>query len=362
MKAWWASLGRSQRIVAVAVALVVGVNLVLSGLGDVVPRSPGGPGSSAFGTGPDGLAAYSDLLERSGHDVTRLRSRLNTADLPSGATVIVAEPSSLTEPEAVALSRHATSGGRVVLSGASTGPLIAALTGVRIESVTEERADRIDVWVPTDLTGTAGTLEGDEGTRWVDHGPMLPLAGVDGQATLLSTPVGKGRIVALADTAPLRNDNLARADNAAFGLALVGGGRPVVFVESVHGFATGGLSAVPADWKWAAAGLTVALLLGLWAAGTRFGPPEPSARALRPPRSDYVDAVAATMRTGVTAPGDLVEALVGVEQADTVRNLDDAVSAGASKAAERRRRYARSGAVGSSATVADRSERPGDRP
>ncbi|MCB0976585.1 MAG: DUF4350 domain-containing protein [Acidimicrobiales bacterium] len=362
MRAWWSSLGRVQRIVAVVVALVVGVNLVLAGLGDVVPRSPGGPTSSTFGTGPDGLAAYSDLLERSGHDVTRLRSRLNTADLPPDATVILADPSSLSESEGVALVRFAGAGGRVVLSGVSTGPLVAALTGVRIESVTEERADRIDVWVPTDLTGSAERLEGDEGTRWTDYGPLLPLAGVDGKAALLTAPVGKGRIVALADTGPLRNENLARADNAAFGVALAGHGRPVVFVESVHGFATGGLDAVPSGWKWAAAGLAVALVLGLWAAGTRFGPPEPSARTLRPPRSDYVDAVAATMRNGVAAPGDLVEALVGEETADEVSTLDEAVAVGASKAAERRRQYLRSETGTASATVADRSEPPGDRP
>ena len=58
MRAWWGTLGRTQRIVGSVVAIVVAVNVVLASLGDVVPRSPGGPSSSSFATAPDGLAAY----------------------------------------------------------------------------------------------------------------------------------------------------------------------------------------------------------------------------------------------------------------------------------------------------------------
>lgn len=342
MKAWWRSLGRAQRIAAVVVGLVVLVNVVLAGLGDVVPRSPGGPRSSTYGTAADGLAAYGDLLERSGHDVTRLRSRVRPDDLPAGATAFVTDPEQLSQSEGAALGRFVLDGGRLVISGRSAAPLVEALTGVPARIETFSAAEEIDVWVPTPFTGAATTLTGDAGSRWVSYGPLLPLAGVDGRATVVTAVVGEGRLIAVADTDPLQNRFLASADNASFGLALAGPGRPVVFVESAHGYAEGGLSAVPSGWKWAAAGLAVALALGLWAAGTRFGPPEPSERALRPPRGDYVDAVAATMGRGVRSPADLVE-----PQADNpatgdpvaVPTLVDALAVGASAAARRRRQH-----------------------
>ena len=362
MKAWWSSLGRAQRVVAVVVTLVVGVNVVLAGLGDVVPSSPGGPSSSAYGTASDGLAAYADLLERSGHEVTRLRRTVGPADLPVGATAVVADPTRLSEAEGAALGRFVVDGGRVLVSGASSASLVEAFTGRPAHFDAVEGGARVQVWVPTTFTGSALTLEGDRGGRWSDYGSLLPLAGADGRATLLTATVGRGRLLALADTAPLLNANLDRADNASLGLALAGPGRPVVFVESVHGFESGGLGAVPSGWKWAAAGLAVALLLGLWAAGTRLGPPEPTVRVLRPPRADYVDAVAATMRNGIASPADLVELIGGEDAAGGAPTLDDALALGAANATERRRALAAHGMSKASTTVADRSETAGDRP
>jgi hypothetical protein len=360
VKAWWTSLGRAQRIAAAVVALVVLVNVVLAGLGDVVPRSPGGPRSSTYGTAAEGLAGYGDLLERSGHDVTRLRSRVGPADLPVEATAFVADPEQLSQSEGAALAGFVLDGGRLVITGPAAQPLVEAFTGHAAEIESFDAADEIDVWVPTPLTGAARTLAGDRGNRWVAYGPLLPLAGVDGRATVITASVGEGRVVAVADTDPLLNRYLAQADNASFGLALAGPGRPVVFVESAHGYAEGGLGSVPSGWKWAAAGLVVALMLGLWAAGTRFGPPEPSVRALRPPRRDYVDAVAATMQRGVRTPADLVpppsdDAPAPDDAPPPVATLDDALAVGAAAAADRRRRHTPD-------LAPDRSDPPGDRP
>jgi hypothetical protein len=83
-----------------------------------------------------------------------------------------------------------------------------------------------------------------------------------------------------------------------------------VFFESVHGFGATVVDALPPSWKWAVTGLALSLLVGLWWAGSRFGPPEPSARALRPARLDHVRAVAADLERVSTAPADLVGPLV----------------------------------------------------
>ena len=106
----------------------------------------------------------------------------------------------------------------------------------------------------------------------------------------------------LAEATPLANAQLARADNAAFGLAIAGAeGRPVAFLETVHGYGeASGLAALPARALWVLAGLALAALALVWSMARRLGPAEDEAVALAPPRRDYVEAVAA----GLVASGD----------------------------------------------------------
>jgi hypothetical protein len=112
--------------------------------------------------------------------------------------------------------------------------------------------------------------------------------------------VGRGRIVVLADASPLQNRGLARADNAAFALALATPGQTVTFLETVHGYgAATGLAALPPGARWGLLGLLLAGLAFAWSHARRIGPPQDVERALPPPRADYVDALAASLaRTG----------------------------------------------------------------
>lgn len=321
MSQWWRGLGRGQRAVTVLIAVIVAFNVILGGLGSIFSPEPGGPASSSFSTGADGLEAYADLLGRQGHEVTRLRSEIDGIDLPADATVVVADPQDLTPAEAAHLDEFVRSGGRLVLTGPSSTELLAAITETTVMSIYVDPVDEIDVWLPVPAVGTASVLTGDEGSRWVDVGSLLSVAGADGQATVVVSAVGDGEVVAVADTGPLLNQNLADADNAAFGLGLAGPDRPVVFAESVHGYAATGLDAVPSSWKWAALGLAIALVAGLWAAGTRFGPPEPFERALRPPRRDHVDAVAADLEAATRHPGEASAPLADASRAALAERL-----------------------------------------
>lgn len=319
---WFYGLGRGQRGFVVVLAAVVVANLTLAGVRSLVGGQPGGPTSSSFSTGGDGLEGYADLLRSDGHAVDRVRRTLTPADLPVGATAVVADPEGLTVAETRRLVRFVATGGRLVVSGERSVPLLEAVTGVPVRWASAEAVDALAVWLPVDGTGSARELAGDRGGRWAEYGGLVPAAGADDRPAVLVGPMGRGYVVALADTAPLQNADLGRADNAALALAAAGGQeRRVVFVESVHGYAATGISAVPPSWKWVAAGLSLALVAGLWSAGTRLGPPEPSRRARRPPRRAHVEAVAAGLDRVSAAPAVAVEPLLTASRADLASRL-----------------------------------------
>jgi Domain of unknown function (DUF4350) len=297
---------RAGQALAVVVVLVLAVNLVGYVL-ERTRRTPGGPPSSAYATAPEGLAAYADLLARAGHPVVQLRDRVEETELSTAATVVLLEPDRVSDEDARELRRFVQGGGRLVAGGADPTWLAGLL-------------DRPPTWSPAGLGAAepvAPVAEVDGlasvaaagGGSWSDTGEALPaLAGEDAALLAVAGP-GEGRLLLLADASVLQNRLLGSADNAALGLALAGEeGRPVAFVESVHGYGSAtGLRAIPRDWIWALAGLAAAALLFLWARGRRLGPPERAERELPPARREYVDSLAAALaRTrdpaGATAP------------------------------------------------------------
>jgi hypothetical protein len=325
---WWIGLSRTQRVVVAVLGGVVALNVAMVGLRSAIGGGdPGGPVSSSLSTGQGGLEAFADLADRFGHPVVRLTEPAGPGDVPAGATVVVADPGALGEAEARTILEATAAGGRLVLAGPATTPLLQAALGASVESV---RVDPVDALAVVDggsaaavaVTGSARTLAGDAGGRWVvpeavESGVRVHVVDASDRPVLVSAPVGRGEVVALADADLLQNRHLARADNAALALGLAGGsGRTLVFVESVHGFADGGLDAAPAAWRWAAAGLALAFGAGLWWAGSRFGPPEPDARPLRPPRADHVRAVAADLDRVDPTPAELVEPLLRANRLD----------------------------------------------
>lgn len=315
MSAWWRRLGTGQRVAVVCVVVVLGLNVVLSAIGSILGGEPGGPASSSFSTGADGLEGYADLLERAGHPVTRLREPVRAADLPADATAVIADPEQLEPSEAKALARFVAGGGRLLVAGRDGAPVVQAVTGTPVEWVLRGDAARLRVWVPAPEVGDARVLVGDQGGRWRNVGPFVPVAGASDEPAVIVGAVGRGSVVAVADAAVLHNQNLARADNARFALAAAGDDRrPVVFVESVHGGVTG-WAAVPSSWRWTLLGIAVTGLVAVWAAGVRFGPPEPAARQLRPPRLDHVEALAADLDRVTPPPADLAAALAEGAQA-----------------------------------------------
>ncbi len=311
-----------RRLVAVCLALVCAFG-ALSLLGAFASQ-PGGPPSSSYSTGPDGVAAWATLLARSGRSVSQLRVPLSRAPLPPNETLILLEPDALLRSDGTRLMSFVRAGG-LLLYGSDESRTVVALLH---EPPTWSGS------APTHYFGRLGTLPragagagagagraGSAEVRTVGAGSWTsfggyeaPLRASDGEALLLRRTIGRGTLQLLADVSPLQNRLLGAADNAQLALDVAGPrSRPVVFVESVHGYGESrGVAALPLGWKIAFCGLALAGLLWVAARGRRLGPPERPSADLSPPRSAYADALAVLLRRthdeqGVTSALDRLE-------------------------------------------------------
>jgi hypothetical protein len=303
---WWAERSAVAKVLLVIAGGIVAANVVLALVNLVAGgQQPGGPTSSAYSTGPQGFAAWSQLLARHGHRVVKVRGPLAEAQLPVGATLVVADPDVLGAAEVRRVSSVLAGGGRVLLLGGAAMP-IATLAGGQV-SWHPGGSPVARVLAPVPETAGLSRIVGAGNGHLDDPAFLLPVLGTgprDVLAAVTSVPAfggrTSGRVVVVADAAIFDNATLARADNAAFSLQVVGSGRAVYFAEGVHGFGQStGFSAIPVAWRWAFAGVVLALLVGMWSFGRRFGPPEDEARRLAPVRGEFVDALGASLaRTG----------------------------------------------------------------
>jgi len=274
---------------------IVLVNLALAFVRHYI-ADPGGPMSSSYATAPTGLAAYADLLAQAGHRVTQLRDAPAEARLDPRSTVVLLDPRLVGRADGRALRRFLDAGGRLVAGGAEEPRwLDAVLRRPPSWSRARTRLARPRAQVPE--TAGVSRVEAAGPGSWASTGDARPALGSGGRELLVVAPVGRGRIALLADASPLQNRLLAHADDALLGLELAGpAGRPVAFVESVHGYGrASGLGAIPTSWRFALGGLVLAALVLIWARGRRLGPPEALERPLPPPRREYVDALAALL-------------------------------------------------------------------
>jgi hypothetical protein len=245
----------SRRAILWIVAAIVGANALLW-LIDYVAPSPTGRPSSSLATTPQGFAGWAELARRNGVRVVAAR---DIAELPGDATVVALDQR-LRPAEVRALLAQ----GHAVLGGRRAGRLVTTLAGAR----------RLP-------SGPRETRVGDRRIKTAGRGSWA------GRGLV----VERGDVTLLADSSPLENARLARADNAAFALDLAGSG-PLVFYEPQR---ANGLAALPGNAKGALVLLLVAAGVLMLARGKRFGPVEADARELPPARVAYVDALAATL-------------------------------------------------------------------
>ena len=310
LREWWHERHPATRVLAVAIALIVGLNLALAGLEEAIGGSdPGGPGSSSYATGSDGAAAWADLLARRGHTVRRLRTELADAELDPAGTLVIADPTDLTPDEVDALEAFVLAGGRLVSTGRAAVPLLRRLGAGSLDWTSGGTAESRPAAPVPEVAGVS-EVRGDRRGAWRSAGAGLPVL-TDGRTlvALVGSP-GDGRVVAIADPTVVQNEFLDEADNAAFALAVTGDKQATVtFAEAIHGYGEStGLAAIPSQWKWALAIAAAATFLWMWSRARRLGPAEKLARDLAPPRRAYIDAVAASLAL-TRDPGDAAEPL-----------------------------------------------------
>jgi hypothetical protein len=290
--------GATPRWILLCAGVVV-LFVVLGLLDGALGGGPSGPVSSSYATDQQGVAAWAELLSRTGHTVVRLRTPLEAARLDPADTVVVLDPDALLPAEGSRLLAFVRAGGRLVIGGSSSQSTLPAVIPRPPPWSSSGLVSELPVADGgATVAGVGEVRSAGEGEWTSSSGYRAPLRSAAGGSLLLERDLGRGTLVLLADASPLQNRLLASADNAQLALNLTGARvRPVVFVESVHGFgASSGLAALPGRWRLAFAGLALAGLLWILARGRRLGPAEQTGASSPPPRGAYVEAIALLLR------------------------------------------------------------------
>lgn len=279
-----------NRTTLALLGLLAGFVVALVAIDQLSPAPEGPPGSS-YATTPFGAAAYASLLDRAGHPVRQLRTPITDREPRDGETLVILEPDVMEPDEAEAIRAWVEDGGRLVLGASGGVAWIEQLLDAPPSWTTTETFDRKPLIPLADVD----QIQALDRSGFRDLGPNLPMIGPADAPMAALTPLGRGTVILLADASPVSNRGLARADNAAFGLALAGDG-PVAFLETVHGYGVSrGFGGLPSEIKWALLGLMLTSLVALWVAGKRFGDPEAEDTEPPPPRVEYVDALAGSL-------------------------------------------------------------------
>jgi hypothetical protein len=290
---------RARRIVIAVLAALLAYQVAAYIVDEFTPGGSGGATSSSYATGADGLGAYAELLQRTGHPVSRLRTAPAKAQLDPRTTLVVLDPKLVTSADLTRLRTFVQQGGTLIAGGAASDPQpwLAELTS---------SAPTWSAGGPTTSTALPGTPYTD-GVRtvrsagdgsFVARAGTLPAVGADGTSLLAVTPVGRGRLLMLSDASPLQDRYLDHLDNAALGVRMAGpAGRPVVFAESIHGYGeASGLAGLPERWKWVLAGLAIAAAVAIASRFRRLGDIDPPEPPVLPPRRAHVEALALALQ------------------------------------------------------------------
>jgi hypothetical protein len=290
-------------VLAAAAVFAYYASSLVGGLYTPPSGTPAGPSSSTDAS-ESGTAAMARLLSVRGHSVEDLTVPLSSAALPEKGTLFVLNPAGSILSDAGALRHDLDDGGRIVLGGRSSQRLLHAIVGPGPVPLWQAQpsGDGRAIEHTADDAGVSTVLGGSSGSwRLGNSGAFSVLLQGTAGALAVETSLGAGTLVLLASAATLQNGELAHKDDAAFAVDLSGrAGAPVAFDEYDHGLgrAGTGLAGLPSHWKAGLVLAFLAVLVWMWSAGRRFGPPQLAERELIPARVAHVDAMASLLASG----------------------------------------------------------------
>ena len=331
-----------NRLTATAATLVfLVISTVLASFSTRESTDPMRQRPSTFFTDRTGARALWLVMKQLLPSVEQWRRPLSLLALPNlpdaPATLIVAGPGkAISKAESDYVDRWLTAGGQLMLLTASGWP-----AGERMKSTDEstaesesKSADQVDDpsakflfryapslrWTTSEKvkTGAGGGTSMPSGglqLRWqrsfAETGDANIVAVANNEALAVEIPVGKGRIIAIADPTMASNGALRRSDNAVWLVSLAAGrgNGKILFDEYHHGFGekrgtielTRVFFATP--WGWCVLQIAAAGLLYAFAYRRRFG------RISEPPMVDRASSM------------ELIEGRAGLLQAAAARGL-----------------------------------------
>jgi hypothetical protein len=224
----------------------------------------------------------------------------------SGLMFVFTPTSAFSSDEADTTAGWVRSGGVLVYASEHGDPELDRALGVnRLSGVVA--AAKVDVAGPM-LQGVSQVAGGAFASPFTTGSDQVAILRSGSFPVAYMQKLGSGRVVVLADPLELCNGYLEKADNGRLladllGLAAAGG--PVVFDEYHHGLTAADLT--PQAWiltPWGAALLwvVVAVFLGLYLRGRRFGPLMPRQGQAERAEAEWAVAVGALLRrTGARA-------------------------------------------------------------
>jgi hypothetical protein len=319
------------------VAIAMGTFAVLALIAlEAAPRRRGAvdtdPRSSSYLSGPQGLRAMAEVVERMGVRVVRWRGRTQAlqAEAAEPATLVVADPSvTLRADDVLTILDWSASGGDLVLGGEGTTPVmrclgysprLLVLDSVRVRAPSGRDAGWVHAELRKEIDAEVTIRDGplssgadavvcppaaisaaDTVLRSVDGAPVA--VRLTRRDTVTMTRDGSSTILLLSDMALLNNRGLREAEIPEILLgSLLSRSRAVVFDEYHQGFAQRGSVASAAIawtrsspwgwlfWQWAIVGL-----LAFVAGAVRFGPVRVGVTRKRRSPLEHVKALATAL-------------------------------------------------------------------
>ncbi|MEK7467176.1 MAG: DUF4350 domain-containing protein [Planctomycetota bacterium] len=253
---------------------------------------------SIFSPDASGTRALFLLLRSEGLAVTPM-TRPPTAAMEKGLLVVIDPGIEMDKDAAGQVVDWIESGGAVVLAGEYLGALGLALKAT--SSVPTQR--ELGLALPTHRSDRFALATGSNSEVTVE-GERDVLLRRDSAAQAVELERGQGKAVLLPDAFCATNSGLDMADNASWWVETcrrLSDGRPVMFLETVHGFARE--PSIPEYFTDKGLGpfvLQLFLVAGVlvWLLGSRKAPPLAPSMLIRRPAAEYAATMAQLYRQG----------------------------------------------------------------